>query len=132
MSRRRSLVAQTQCIKQLVNECMTFLSFAPAGLIFVGDGEPSDESLGCYLSPFRAWEIHAVMRRRVVQAPKWTDDVKHSIDDGCSRARSREGRGDSPAGTAENSPAIYRWEHVKQTHPSPGGAKENAGRNRHV
>src|SRR6059036_902320 len=120
MSGRRSLVAQTQCIKQLVKECMMFLSFVPAGLILVGDGEPSDQSLGYCLSPCRAWEIHAVIARRVVQALECTDDVRHSIEDGCLDAQSRERRVGSPAGTSDYSPAIHRWEHVKQTHASPG------------
>src|SRR5580765_6012933 len=29
-----------------------------------------------------------------------------------------------PPGTTDNSPAIHRWDNVKQTRPSPGRAKE--------
>src|SRR5947199_6252828 len=132
MSGRRSLVAQTQCIRQLVKECMMFLSFVPAGLILIEDGEPTDESVGYCRSPLRAWELHAAIARPVAQAQEWMDDVRDSIDDGCLRAQSRQRRVGSPAGTPDNSPAIHRWENVKRNHPSPGGAKENAAPNRHV
>ena len=109
-----------------------FLSFVPAGLILVGDGEPTDESVGYCLSPCRAWEIHAVIARPVAQALECTDDVRDSIDDGCLHAQSRQRRVGGPAGTPDNSPAIHRWENVKRIHPSPGGAKENTAPNRHV
>src|SRR6266496_5097925 len=54
ISGRRSLVAHTQCIRQLVKECMVFLSFVLAGLVLFNDLQPSDESLGYCLSPCRA------------------------------------------------------------------------------
>jgi hypothetical protein len=51
MSGRRSLVANTQYIRQLTKECMVFLSFVLAGLVLISPILPSDKSLGYFLSP---------------------------------------------------------------------------------
>src|ERR1051325_2466320 len=38
---------------------------------------------------------------------------------------------ESPAGTTDNSPAIYRWDNGNQIHSSPAGAKECVGYTEH-
>jgi len=52
MTGRRSFVAHTQCIRQLVNEC-TDGSVVPVRLSIVDDGYPTDESVGYFRSSLR-------------------------------------------------------------------------------
>ena len=68
----------------------TSISAVPDGTLSHPSGNPAINRWAIIFRPAGLWKGHDVVAQGVAEAPEFLNDVGHSIDDGCSRARSRE------------------------------------------